>query len=82
MAPATNFATTPLPARFDQHEGGAQGPTSSGDKALNQRIESPPQEAACIAMPQCSIFFGATARILRRSALFQLPSATFPLRAC
>jgi hypothetical protein len=82
MPPATNFAARPLRAPFDQHKRGTQGPTSSGDKALNQRIDSPPREAARIAMPQLSIFFSATRRILRRSGVFQLPSATFPLRAC
>jgi hypothetical protein len=79
---ATNFATTQLRAAFDQRERSARRSASLGDNALNQRIESPPYEAACIALPQCPIFFGATARILRHHGLFQLPSATFLLNAC
>jgi hypothetical protein len=82
MGPATNFATALLQRRWISKSAVRKCRASSGDNALNQRIDSPPRHAAFIVLPQCSIFFSPTARILRRRGVFQLPSASFPLKAC
>jgi hypothetical protein len=77
-----NFVAILPRAGWDQREHSVCGGMPAGDNALNQRIDSPLWEAACIGLPRRSIFFTATARILRRHAVFQLPPATFPLKAC
>jgi len=77
-----NFVATLPRAASDQREHSVQGLAAAGDNALNPRIDSRLWEAACVAKPRRSIFFSATARFLRRCAVFQLPPATFPLKAC